>query len=438
MYYWNPANLAVVACPGAEAFAEQVTVHLKTHYRRIFEKAAVDMSKRYAQPVEEITRRINFISEIVTPSTNLYHENLKPHTPKFKVPVRFSMFANGEFKCEILNSIRGKDVFIFQDMENHCPLKINDGTETWNFSVNDHLIALYVTIDAAVQAAAEHITVVLPTYPYSRQHKRKGREGLTASRIGYILEMLGVNRIITLDIHSRELVNGFHKVKFENLHASHQIIKALFNLLVTPAELDNFVIVSPDTGAVDRNKFYATALKKPLALLYKERDYSHISKNAGDNNIAVMKLLGDVHGKNVFMADDMLGTGGTMLKAMKFLKDEGAGKVIAAISLPLFSGDAIKFFDDAYKQGYFYRIIGTNAVTHGELLKREWYVNVNISKLFAQVILRLHQKLSLSSLLDNREVIIKSVAAKEHAAGSERQGFLFGAHTRPAPEAPLE
>jgi ribose-phosphate pyrophosphokinase len=158
---------------------------------------------------------------------------------------------------------------------------------------------------------------------------------------------------------------------------------------------------------VDRNKFYATALKKPLALLYKERDYSRVSKDAMDNNIGELKLLGNVKGKTVLMADDMLGTGGTLLKAMQFLKEQGAGKVLAAISLPLFSGNAISYFDEAYIQGFFYRIIGTNAIYHEEVLKREWYINVNITKLFAQTISRLHQGLSLSSLLDNRDIIVK-------------------------------
>jgi ribose-phosphate pyrophosphokinase len=110
------------------------------------------------------------------------------------------------------------------------------------------------------------------------------------------------------------------------------------------------------------------------------------------------------------MADDMLGTGGTLLKAMKFLKEQGAGKVIAAISLPLFSGDAISYFDDAYKEGLFFRIIGTNAIFQEELLNREWYLNVDITKLFAQTISRLHQGLSMSSLLDNRDIITKLFA----------------------------
>jgi ribose-phosphate pyrophosphokinase len=246
---------------------------------------------------------------------------------------------------------------------------------------------------------------VLPVYPYSRQHKAKGREALTASRLGMIFENLGVNRIITLDIHSREIGNGFSKLSFENLHASYQIIWALTHLLQSG---EDFVVVAPDTGAVDRNKFFASTLKKPLALLYKERDYSRITKNATDTNIAQIKLLGCVKDKNVFMADDMLGTGGTLLKAMNFLKAEGAKKVICSVSLPIFSGNAIEVFDEAYKQGLFYRIIGTNAVYNEELPKREWYYSVNISKLFAQTISRLHQGLSLSSLLDNRNKIINS------------------------------
>jgi ribose-phosphate pyrophosphokinase len=114
------------------------------------------------------------------------------------------------------------------------------------------------------------------------------------------------------------------------------------------------------------------------------------------------------------MADDMLGTGGTLLKAMQFLKDQGALQVIAAVSLPIFSGNAIDYFDRAYRDGLFYRIIGTNAVHHEELLKREWYVSVNVSKLFAQTISRLHQGLSLSSLLDNRDIIERLLADNRH------------------------
>ncbi|GMO31737.1 MAG: ribose-phosphate pyrophosphokinase [Termitinemataceae bacterium] len=412
MHYSNPANLAIIACPGGEVFANQVIGHLKNQYKNIFNKTMEEMSKRYHIEPAEISKQINFINEITTSGLIPHANDLKLHTPRFKVPTRFTMFPNGELKAELMESIRGKDVYIVQDVENHHALKFNEGTLTKPLSINDHLMMLYVTVDAVKQAGPERITTVLPIYPYSRQHKKKGREGLTASRIGMVMESLGVDRIITLDIHSREIGNAFCRLRLENLHASYQIIRALSQIV--NLESGDLVVVAPDTGAVDRNKFYATALKKPLALIYKERDYSRVTKDAMDNNIAEIKLLGNVKNKTVFMADDMLGTGGTLLKAMEFLKEQGAGRVICAISLPLFSGRAIEYFDDAYKKGMFHRIIGTNAVYHDneDLLKREWYVSVNITKLFAQIISRLHQGMSITSILDNRDVIVKSLNPK--------------------------
>ncbi|MDR3247769.1 MAG: ribose-phosphate diphosphokinase [Treponema sp.] len=408
MNYSNPANLAVIACPGGEVFADEVVSHLRKGYRRNLEGNAADMAKRYDLDQAEVIRRINFLNDAVS-ARHAPGQAGEIRVPRFKVPARFSIFANGEVKAEILESIRGRDIYIFQDVENHYPVNFNEGSEKKILSVNDHLMTVLVTVDAAKQAGAEQVTVVLPNYPYARQHKTKGREGLTASRVGKMLEHLGVNRIISLDIHSRDISNSFDRMRLENLHASYQIIRALSRM--DGILNDDFVVVSPDTGAVDRNKFYANALKKPLALLYKERDYSRVSKDAGDSNIAEIKLLGNVQDKTVFMADDMLGTGGTLLKGMKTLKDHGAQKVICSISLPLFSGSAISYFDDAYKEGLFYRIIGTNAVYQEEVLNREWYVSVNISRLFAQTISRLHQRQSLSSLLDNRNVIGKLLSS---------------------------
>jgi ribose-phosphate pyrophosphokinase len=122
--------------------------------------------------------------------------------------------------------------------------------------------------------------------------------------------------------------------------------------------------------------------------------------------------LGSVKEKTVFMADDILGTGGTLIKGMRHLKENGARRIICAISLPLFSGNAISHFDEAYNEGLFYRIIGTNAVYQEEVVKREWYVNVNITRLFADVISRLHQNQSVSSLLDNAGIINRLLSKK--------------------------
>jgi ribose-phosphate pyrophosphokinase len=230
---------------------------------------------------------------------------------------------------------------------------------------------------------------------------------------------MGVKRIITLDIHSREIENAFGKANIENLHASYQIIRELSHLFDLSPNGDDLVIVSPDTGAVDRNKFYATGLKKPLAMIYKERDYSVVTQNAKDTNIKSVKILGDVKGKVAFLADDMLGTGGTLLKAMEFLKEQGATKVIAAVSLPFFTGNAIELFDEGYKQGLFYRIIGTNAVYHEELLKKEWYISTDVSGLFANVITRIHHNQSIGDLLDNRSIIEKIVKQQAEAQKTE-------------------
>jgi ribose-phosphate pyrophosphokinase len=110
------------------------------------------------------------------------------------------------------------------------------------------------------------------------------------------------------------------------------------------------------------------------------------------------------------MADDMLGTGGTLLKAMQYLKEQGAEKVICAISLPLFSSNSKEDFDRAYKEGLFYRIIGTNAIHHTNLTAKEWYIEADITKLFAQIISQLHHNRSLSSMLDNRIIIAEKLA----------------------------
>jgi len=403
MKYFNPANLAIIACPGGEVFADEVMEHLRHKYRHSRIHTTEELSKRYSISVEQADLQIDLMNRIVSrgPSSQSGNGTNNGH---FKVPVKFTLFPNGEVKSEIEESIRGKDVYIFQDVENRYPVKFSGGVVR-SLSINDHLMTIYVTIDAVRQAGAERIALVIPNYPYSRQHKAKGREGLTASRIGKIFESLGVNHIITLDIHSRDIMNAFNNMRLENLHASYQIIQTLVKM--DGILNDDFVVVSPDTGAVDRNKFYASSLKKPLALLYKERDYSRFSKDATQSNISQIRLLGNVQDKTVFMADDLLGTGGTLIKGMRHLKENGARRIICAISLPLFSGDAISHFDEAYNEGLFYRLIGTNAVYQEEVINREWYINVNISRLFAHVISRLHQNQSVSSLLDNAGIINK-------------------------------
>lgn len=407
MNYSDPSKLGILACPGGEVLANQVIRRLGAIYRRRFDRKTEILAERYNLSQELVTRKINFDDDIQSSLLYIPGNVNKYRAPQFRINARHTFFANGEVKTEILDSVRGKDLYIFQDVENHQPIAFNDGAVQRTLSVNDHIFALFACVDAAAQAGAESINLVLPVYPYSRQHKKKGREALMAARVSQMLESLGVARIITLDIHNREIENSFNRMRLENLHASLQITEKLISLVDINRE--DLVILSPDTGAVDRNKFYANALQRPLALLYKERDYSKVTKNAAESNITDMRLLGDVRGKTVFMADDMIGTGGTLLKGMKNIRELGASRIICAATLPLFSGSAIEDFDKAYHDGLFHRIIGTNAVYQRDLLQKEWYVQADVTGLFAQIISLLHHNRSLSSMLDNRELVAKRI-----------------------------
>lgn len=414
MPYSEPTNLGIIACPGGASFADEVITHLRHMYKHRFTLKNDVISKRYNLEKDKLVQDINYRNDMVTSDLVVRGAVDKYRAPDFKINTRFTWFANGEVKAELLDCVRGKDIYIFQDAENHLPIQMNDGKNTVTFSVNDHVMTLLVTIDAVQQAGAKSITLVLPAFPYSRQHKKKSREGLTASLLCHIYEMKNVTRVITLDIHSREIVNAFNTTYLDNLHASYQIIRELAKVVnLSGPDKEDLVVVSPDTGAIDRNKFYATGLKVPLAMIYKERDYSVVTQDAKNTNIKSIKLLGDVKGKVAFLADDMLGTGGTLLKAMGFLHDLGATKVIAAISLPFFTGNAIELFDQAYKDGLFYRIIGTNAVYHPDLKEKEWFISTNVSGLFANVITRVHHDQSLSDLLDNRTIIDKLIKKEE-------------------------
>ncbi|AGT27500.1 ribose-phosphate pyrophosphokinase [Borrelia miyamotoi] len=399
-------SLGIIACPGGRVFADKIMEEL----RKIFLDAESKVIGKISQTSNSLKK------DVLKPERNLSHllEGFEFSDLSFdetmEIPVNFVKFANGEFKAEILETIRNKDIFIVQDVSNTYPVYVNNN-EKVIMTINDHLMNLMTTVDACIQAKAHSVSVIVPSYPYSRQDKKHSREGLTASLFGRFLEELGVKHILTLDIHSKAIENVFRKTYFENLNASYEIFCALAELI--DIKDSNLVVVSPDTGAVNRNKFFASSLKRPLALLYKERDYSKIAHNVNDSNISVTKLLGDVEGRNVFMSDDILATGGTFIKAVKLLKGMGAKKIICAISLPFFNGDAIRYFDKAYEEGYFYKIIGTNAVYHDDrLISKSWYYESNVAHLFAGAVLAIHNRVSFQKILDRshdiQELIFKS------------------------------
>ena len=295
MIFSNQAQIGVIACPGGEYFTREILTHLRDISVKKFKKRIKTLSIKYSLEETEIIKRINFHQDIN------YSKNTSPNdiyrclTPHYRIKSNLYRFANGEFKTEILTSIRSRDIYIIQDIANHSPLTFYKSKEKYILSINDHIFNLLITIDAVLQAGASRITIVIPLYPYSRQHRKKSREGLTAARFGQMVEYFGIERIITLDIHSKEIENSFNKLRLENLRASYQILKVLNTII----DLNNpdLIIVSPDTGAVERNKFYARTLGKPLGMIYKERDYSQLTYNAEECNITNMKLLGSVKNK---------------------------------------------------------------------------------------------------------------------------------------------
>ena len=414
----KPHKLGIIAGPGSEYFTGRVVKHLRRLYIDRYAKLSEALTKRHGMSDEELLKMVTLLDDLDSKKIPTGKLPTQFHCPDVAINVKYTRFANGEVKAEIIDPVRGLNVYIVYDVSNMFPIKVAGLEEARPFSVNDHLMFLFTTIDAVRLAGAESITLVLPTYPYARQHKKAGREALTASLFARFCEELGVARIITLDIHSREIENAFSTCHLENLHGSYQTLIALRKLI--DFSDPDLVVVSPDTGAVNRNKFYAQGLHRPLAILYKERDYSVVSKDAKNTNIKSINLLGDVKGKTVLMADDMIATGGTLIIAMKELMKRGAKKIICIVSLPFFNGNAIENFDAAYKEGTFWRVIGTNAVFQGkELLEREWFVQADVTELFARTISRLHHGRPISPLLDNRKFIqrlIDSSQANPNAA----------------------
>jgi len=297
-------------------------------------------------------------------------------------------FSNGEMKTQILESLRNEDVYIIQDVANTAVVKNNR-----LLGVNDHYMALKTAVDAALRADAHYITVVIPYFPYSRQDRRKEREGITAKIVAQELESVGVNRVITLDIHN-ESIEGFFdpkKTKFENLRGS----KCLVEYLLSQMNSGNVAVVAPDEGAVGRNTFYANLLKTPLRMFYKERDYTRA------NSIEKHILLGDVTGMHTIVVDDMIDTAGTMINVAQDLREAGALSVVIVNSLPVFSGPAIDRLSKAYEDKIISKVIGTDAIYHGEdfAKKHQWYDEVSVAEYEAASIYNINKGLSIKGMI---------------------------------------
>jgi ribose-phosphate pyrophosphokinase len=304
-------------------------------------------------------------------------------------------FANGEVKFIIEESIRGNDVYVIQ-----C---VTDTTTSR--TINDNLLAALGGVDAAHQADAGTVTAVLPHFPYARQERRTGREGITARVIARLLETAGADRVITLDIHSEAIGGFFERAVLEDVHASGPILD-YFSSNHLPALRDQgLVAVAPDVGSANKARHVSRKLHTDLAIADKERVERTEKDRQGNDIIRAttdMRLVGDVRGKAAFVFDDMIDTGGTMITLLEVLRSQGARPVYLATALPLFSRNAVKRFADAKKEGLFEVLIGTDVVPRSDSFLSEhadWYTEVSVAPLFARVIYNLNREHSISKLI---------------------------------------
>jgi ribose-phosphate pyrophosphokinase len=293
-----------------------------------------------------------------------------------------TIFANTEIKTELGESIRNQDVYIFQDVEN----------ESQGLSVNDNLMALKTAINAAKLSNAHSITAVIPVYPYARQDKPKTREGISAAMIARELEDCGASRVITLDVHNEAIAGFFRTAVLENLRASKDLMDYVKNNIGT----ENLIVVAADVGGAPKADFFARRLGTKLAIMHKERDYTCA------NCVERMNLVGDVTGKDVLVAEDMIDTAGTLVTAAKKLKEMGAKRVFFSASLAMFNGPAVERIDKAYAEGIITKVIGTNVIFKELDFAKEhpWYGEVSLERYFARVIYNINKGKSITKLLD--------------------------------------
>ena len=312
-------------------------------------------------------------------------------------------FATGEAKGLILESVRGRDIFIIVDPFNYSITYKMYGQEV-PMSPDDHFQDLKRMI-AAISGKARRITVIMPFLYESRQHKRSSRESLDCALALQELTAIGVDNIITFDAHDPRVQNAIPLKSFETVQPTYQFIKALLkNVPDIHMKPENMMIISPDEGAMGRAIYFGNVAGVDVGTFYKRRDYTKIVE--GRNPIIAHEFLGaDVSGKDVVVIDDMISSGESMIDVATELKRRNANRIFVASTFGLFT-NGLEKFDEAYKSGLIYRVMTTNLVYQPEeLLQREYYINVDMSKYIALLIDTLNHDSSIAEYLNPTERI---------------------------------
>ena len=336
----------------------------------------------------------------------------------FLVKVICPRFGNGEGKGMIKESIRGYDLYILCD-----PGAYNVTYKMYGQDIPmgpDEHFANLRRIIAATNGKARRISVIMPMLYEGRQHRRASRESLDCAMMLQDLERMGVSNLITFDAHDPRVQNAIPTGGFESFMPSYQILKALLKKDKTLwIDKDHMMIVSPDEGAIDRNIFYASVLGLDMGMFYKRRDYTRIVN--GRNPIVAHEYMGNtVEGKDIFVADDIISSGESVVELARELKKRKANRIFAAATFALFT-NGLEEYDRAYQEGIIDRVISTNLTyRRPEVAEREWFLEADMSKYISYIIATLNHDRSVSRLLnpyDRIHALLKRYEREQQEAG---------------------
>ena len=316
----------------------------------------------------------------------------------FIIPCDCPRFQSGDAKGLVKESTRGHDVFIVVDPGNYSLTYNLFGHEN-HMSPDDHFANLKRIIQA-VAGRAHRVSVVMPSLYGGRQHRRVVRESLDCACALQELQTMGVANIITFDAHDPRLMNAVPLMSFDNVMPTHEVLSTLLaHMPDLNFDKDHFMVVSPDEGAMSRNMYYSSVLGCNLGMFYKRRDYTTIVN--GRNPIVAHEYLGDsVEGKTVFIADDIIASGESMLEVARELKKRGAKRIITNATFPLITS-GVKKFDEAVAEGVLDAVLGTNLTYRKpELLERPWYFDVDCSLHTAYYVAAINHDMPFSSIYE--------------------------------------
>lgn len=305
--------------------------------------------------------------KILSGSSNVpLAESIAKHLNTQLLPVEIRRFSDGEISVKILDNVRGADVFLIQSTSNPA---------------NDHWIELLLLIDALNRASARRINVVIPYYGYGRQDRKvEPRVPISAKVVAKTLEGLGIRRVLCMDLHADQ-IQGFFDIPVDHLYSAPVIYEYLKSL-----NLEDLVIVSPDSGGAERARFFAKRLDATLAIIDKRRERA--------NESDVMNIIGDVNGKTCVLIDDMIDTAGTIVKGADALKKKGAVKIMAMATHGVLSGPAI----ERLKKSAIETLVVTDTIKMPENKMLPNMKILSVAKLFGDAITRIHEERSVSSL----------------------------------------